>query len=214
MKPGVMLCGVVHVSRTDAPSPSHDEGFADFYAATYHATVAQVYTLVGVYADAEEVTQEAFARALQRWRQVSAYDLPAAWVRRVAVNLALNRLQRARRAARALVRLGPAPDVPPISADTLALAKALRTVPVHYRQVIVLHYVAELSVEEIAAELELPSGTVKTRLARGRRRLAKLLDDTEEDLGAGTARTAAGAPRRARRPDTALREVRLAPAGS
>ena len=49
-----------------------------------------------------------------------------------------------------------------------------------YRTVLVLHYLADLSVREIAAELDIPESTVKTRLARGRRRMAELLEPIQE----------------------------------
>jgi RNA polymerase sigma-70 factor (ECF subfamily) len=50
--------------------------------------------------------------------------------------------------------------------------RALRRLPLAQREVLVLHYVAELAVERIAVELRLPVGTVKSRLARGRAALA------------------------------------------
>ena len=71
---------------------------------------------------------------------------------------------------------------PPASVEALALAEALRTLPMHQRQAIVLHYLADLPVEEIAHLLAVPSGTVKSRLARGRRALAAKLGDPEEVL--------------------------------
>lgn len=172
-----------------------DEDFSCFYAATYRQVVAQIFALTGVFAEAEEVAQEAFARALRQWPKIESYDVPEAWVRRVAVNLARDRARRGRRAVAALLRLGPPQAVPPISVEDIALMDALRAIPMQYREVIVLHYVHGLSVTEIAVETEIPVGTVKTRLARGRRRLAVLLDDGtgERELpglaGAGRART-------------------------
>jgi RNA polymerase sigma-70 factor (ECF subfamily) len=62
--------------------------------------------------------------------------------------------------------------LPPVGAEHVDLVRALRKLPVAQREVLVLHYVAELAVERIAAELGLPAGTVKSRLARGRAALA------------------------------------------
>jgi RNA polymerase sigma-70 factor (ECF subfamily) len=59
--------------------------------------------------------------------------------------------------------------------------RALRRLPLAQREVLVLHYVAELAVEQVAAELRVPVGTVKSRLARGRAALAREL---ELDVGA------------------------------
>jgi RNA polymerase sigma-70 factor (ECF subfamily) len=47
--------------------------------------------------------------------------------------------------------------------------------------VVVLHYLADLPVADIAAQLGIPQGTVKSRLSRARDRLAGLLDDTGDD---------------------------------
>jgi RNA polymerase sigma-70 factor (ECF subfamily) len=73
---------------------------------------------------------------------------------------------------------------PPISVERLALAEALRTLPRNYRQVIVLHHLLELPVEQVARELGIPTGTVKGRLSRGRRALATRLDPAAEEVAA------------------------------
>ena len=62
----------------------------------------------------------------------------------------------------------------------MALAEALRALPMHQRQAIVLHHLADLPVEEVAATLGARAGTVKSWLARGRRTLAAQLGDPEE----------------------------------
>jgi RNA polymerase sigma-70 factor (ECF subfamily) len=67
-----------------------------------------------------------------------------------------------------------------LSADTLDLADALRRLPMGQRQAIVLHHLVGLTVNEVASQLRIPSGTVKTRLARGRAALARYLEAGEE----------------------------------
>ena len=57
-----------------------------------------------------------------------------------------------------------------------------RTLPRSYRQVIVLHHLLELPVEQVARELGIPTGTVKSRLSRGRRALAARLDPAAEEV--------------------------------
>ena len=81
--------------------------------------------------------------------------------------------------ARAILQLGP-PAVPSVSVETLALVQALGTLPVRQRQAIVLHYLADLPVEEVAGILTVSGGTVKSLLARGRRALAARLGEPEE----------------------------------
>ena len=159
-----------------------DDGFDEFYQSAFGRLVGQVYLVTGDLGDAEDVVQEAFARASVRWAQVRDYAGPEQWVRRVAMNLALDGLRRARRRLAVLARLGPSPVAPPISVERVALAEALRTLPRSYRQVIVLHHLLELPVEQVARELGIPTGTVKGRLSRGRRALAARLDPAAEEV--------------------------------
>ena len=151
------------------------QGFDAFYSASYRRIVGQVFALLGDLHEAEDVTQDAFAKASFHWSRIAAYDQPEAWVRRVAFNGAYNSTRRARRWLVALARHGPPADVPAASADHLDLHRALRRLSPRHREVLVLHYVAELAVERIAADLRLPVGTVKSRLARGRAALAQQL---------------------------------------
>jgi DNA-directed RNA polymerase specialized sigma24 family protein len=77
--------------------PVSDDSFAAFYTASYHRLLGQLFAVTGDLAEAENVLQEAYARAFVRWSRVRAYDLPEAWVRRVALNLAGMAAKRLRR---------------------------------------------------------------------------------------------------------------------
>ena len=68
----------------------------------------------------------------------------------------------------------------PVLDDTVALVTALRTLPERQRVVLVLHYLADLPVGQIAAELRCPIGSVKAWLSRGREGLALALKDSAE----------------------------------
>jgi RNA polymerase sigma-70 factor, ECF subfamily len=156
--------------------------FEEFYRACFDRLVGQLALVTGSMAEAEDVVQEAFLRAAGRWPSLRHYDVPEQWVRRVALRLAINQFRRARRRAAALVRLGPPPVTPPASADALALDAALRTLPIRHRQVIVLHYLLGLSVEEIGRELVMPVGTVKSQLHRARQALARQLAEPSQEV--------------------------------
>ncbi len=163
--------------------------FDEFYGATARRVMRHAYALTGNVADAQDVAQEAFARAWQRWDSVRKHESPEAWVRRVATNLATSRFRRDR-TARAAAHQLLAAEVPEISPDTVALVAALRRLPERQRVVLVLHYLADLPVGQIAADLRCPVGSVKGWLSRGRDALADLLDSGEiaADLRSGHAR--------------------------
>jgi RNA polymerase sigma-70 factor, ECF subfamily len=156
--------------------------FEEFYGGAVGRLLGQLVLVTGDLHEAEEVVQEAFARAFIHWSRLRDYEVPEAWVRRVAMNLAAERARRLRRRARAILRAGP-PHAPQVSVEALDLLMALRTLPIRQRQVLVLHHLVGMPVEEVARTLSLPSGTVKSALARGRRALAVLLDDLEEVPG-------------------------------
>jgi RNA polymerase sigma-70 factor (ECF subfamily) len=141
--------------------------------------VRALHALTGDLADAQDVVQEAYARAWQRWSTVSRYDAPEAWVRQVAWRLAVSRARRAKVGLVKLRRHGPPPDVPGLDPDRVALVAALSRISAAQRHAVVLHHVVGLSVAEVAAECGVPEGTVKARLSRGRAALAVLLSDEE-----------------------------------
>jgi RNA polymerase sigma-70 factor (ECF subfamily) len=159
-----------------------DRDFEDFYASNYGRLVVQLYAVTGNLPDAEDAVQEAFARASVHWGRVRAYELPEAWVRRVALNVAFTGLRRARRVMEVLTRAEPPPP-PPLPSATGELVEALGKLPLHFRQVLVLHYLAELPVERVAGELGIAVGTAKSRLARARDALARQLVDGGEEVG-------------------------------
>jgi RNA polymerase sigma-70 factor, ECF subfamily len=157
-----------------APADRASDGFAEFYAASFQGLATQVYVYTGDLGLAQDLVQEAFCRALPRWAKLSTYDDPVAWVRRVAFNLANNRWRRAKVAMRYLrgqreqLTEGPSPD-------RVAAVAALAQLPAVQRRAMVLHYLADVPVAEIAAQEGVAIGTVKSWLHRGRTALAGLL---------------------------------------
>ena len=132
-------------------------------------------------ADAEETAQEAFVRLIEHWPRVSRYEDPAAWLRTIAVRMLISRHRRSQVARRALPFLRSSAGVTPGGAPEtrLDLDAAFSQLPSEQRAVVVLHHLYDLSVEEIAAALRVPVGTVKSRLARARARLEPLLPEYE-----------------------------------
>jgi len=103
----------------------HD--FDEFYSATFHGLRSQLYAYLGDRAEAQDVVQEAFCRAFTRWKRISGYEDPVAWVRKVAWNLATSRFRKQRTAMNYLRGQreehldGPSPD-------RVALVRALATI--------------------------------------------------------------------------------------
>ena len=147
--------------------------FDEVYAAHYADLTVQLYAYFGDRQEAQDVVQEAFCRALSRWHAVSRYDDPVAWVRRVAWNLAVSKWRRARTAMTFLRRQRVAePRTEGPEPDRIALVAALGTLPETHRRAVVLRYLADMTVLEIAEREGVPEGTVKSWLHRGRAALA------------------------------------------
>jgi RNA polymerase sigma-70 factor (ECF subfamily) len=151
-----------------------DVEIQNLYAASYRRLLRQLIGVTGSLAEAEDVLQEAFVRGLDHPRRLLGADNPEAWLRTVAINLARSRWRRTQR----YVGLAPRLVEEPHHHDTdghVVLLEALRQLPAGQREVIALHYLADLSVAQVAETLGLPTGTVKARLSRGRAALSTLL---------------------------------------
>jgi RNA polymerase sigma-70 factor (ECF subfamily) len=134
---------------------------------------AQLYAFTGDALETQDLVQEAFIRAWQRWDKVGRYDDPVAWVRRVAWNLAMTRYRRLKIFRRVPgQRAAPPPPVPEFGLDRMVLVNALRSLPEQVRRALVLHYIADMSISDIVVEMGAPEGTVKSWLHRGRTELA------------------------------------------
>ena len=159
-----------------------EEAVRQAYEVHYRRLVTQVFGLVGDLAEAEDAVHEAFARVLAKPRPFLEADDAERWLRVAALNIARTRYRRRwlfdRLVRSGRVAVAPA-AVPGVSGDRVALVAALRRLAPPTREVVVLHHLADLSVAEIAATLDIPAGTVKARLARGRTALARLLSEEE-----------------------------------
>ena len=169
--------------------PVQTDGFGEFYEASYRRVVALVAAIVGDRHQAEDIAQEAYSRALTRWHRVARYELPEAWVRKVALRLTIDAARRTRRvrimsALLAVGQRGASSDRydrhDPLEAT--ALSVALMRLPLPQRQVLVLYYLADLPVDDIARDCGISVGTVRTRLAAARNRLHRELTESDEEV--------------------------------
>jgi RNA polymerase sigma-70 factor (ECF subfamily) len=150
------------------------------------------YWLTGSRAEAEDVVQEA---CLRSWRSAAREPAdPRAWLLAIVRNLAWTRLRRragagnvvpfeeaARELDRATTTVPGAEAALATRQRGQALRQALAALPAPFREVVVLRDIEELSYREIAGLLDLPVGTVMSRLARGRARLRALLSGEAAD---------------------------------
>jgi RNA polymerase sigma-70 factor (ECF subfamily) len=153
----------------------------ELYDASYRRLVVQIYAICGNVAEAEDAVQDAFVTALRKKSQLARVDNPEAWVRTVALNSVRHGWRHASVVRRYQAKV-PGPQGPvEVGPEHVAIVRALEEVDADQREAVVLHYLADLPVADIAAQLGIPQGTVKSRLSRARDRLAGLLDDTGDD---------------------------------
>jgi RNA polymerase sigma-70 factor (ECF subfamily) len=158
------------------PAPEYSWFFRDQYRAVLRAA----YLILGDAGRAEEITQEAFVQLLVHWRKVSRYERPEAWVRRVAIRLAVraSRRDRLRTALEGQAQARGDAQRPP----DVDLADALGSLSVRQRACVLLFYVEDRPIAEVAQILGISEGSAKTHLHRARQRLATLLrEEVDED---------------------------------
>jgi RNA polymerase sigma-70 factor (ECF subfamily) len=165
------------VARRCGAGASAEAEFTAFYQARFSDLAGQLFALTGDSSEAHDLVQEAFVRAWQRWSTVSGYEDPVGWIRRVAWNLAMSRHRRMRLFRRWAQHAWVPEAMPETGPDRVVLVAALRKVSPRQRRALVLRYLADLPIAEIAAEIGAAEGTVKALLHRGRRELAQHLAD-------------------------------------
>jgi RNA polymerase sigma-70 factor (ECF subfamily) len=166
------------VTTGEAVSAAQD--VAALYTATGRRLVGLLVSVRASPSLAEDLLQEAYAKLVPRWDRVQRYDNPEAWVRTVALRRYLSHERRARVFRRHAPGLTARESTEGPSPDRVTVELALASLPVQQRVVVVLHYVLDLPVGEIAMQLKVPAGTVKSRLARARAALADLIGDDDD----------------------------------
>jgi len=155
--------------------------FEQLYTHFAPSLTRAVLALTGDLGEAQDVVQETFTRAWTRRATFSAIAEPHAWLRTVAMRLAVSRWRRTRNSARAWLLRRDEQDAGEISPDSVALVTALQGIPHAQRTAVVLHYLYDLPLDQIAEETSSSVASVKSRLFRARRSLAHLLTDQLEE---------------------------------
>jgi RNA polymerase sigma-70 factor (ECF subfamily) len=147
------------------------------FRASFPPVVRVAYLIVGDWEVAREVAQDAFVQLLVHWPTVSTHENRGAWVRRVAI----------RRAVR--IRSRSAPPVAGFDREAsdgavetaIDLRRAILSLPRRQRATVVLYYLCDLPVVEVAEALGCAEGTAKTYLHRARQQLGLLLKEEVDD---------------------------------
>jgi len=152
--------------------------------AQHHQTVYRyAYRLTGSVPDAEDLTQQVFLTAQQKLEQLRAEEAAQSWLFAILRNAFFKTRQRRRPVPAGSLRLqiDTVPEVipQPEAIDREQLQQALDELPEKYRLVVTMFYFESCSYREIADRLEVPIGTVMSRLARAKGRLRASLFERE-----------------------------------
>ncbi len=146
------------------------------------------YLFTGDPDEAEDIAQDTFIRAFNAIQRVDPHRPFRPWVLSITANLARNRLRGIKRYLAALQRFATGnldklrPSGPPETSDARALWEMIRRQSLEDQQVIYLRYFLELSEDETAAALGIPTGTVKSRLHRALQRLRTRLEQENAEV--------------------------------
>lgn len=155
------------------------EEYAWFFRGEYERVLRTVFLVVGERESARDVTQEAFIRLLRNWKKVSTYDRPDAWIRHVAVRLAVQ-LVRRRRLQEQLAPVAEPDDT--LDPTVWDVQHAVRELPAMQRAAVALFYFEDRPSTEIADILDCSESTVRVHLHRARRKLATALKESRLDV--------------------------------
>ena len=151
--------------------------YSAFFLREFGPVVRTVTLMLRDEARAEEIAQDAFVQLYLNWAKISRYERPDAWVRRVAIRLAVRAIRRER--LWALVRGSLVRD-DDSRQSPLDVPGAVRRLPAKQRVAIVLHYYEDRPVADIATILGCAQATARVHLHRGRKRLAELLGEDDD----------------------------------
>lgn len=186
-QPGRLL---IRVCRCEAGDCMTDDDYEVFFRSAYPKLVAYGASMSAPRGIAQELAQETLLRAYRRMEEVSVLESPDGWCRRVMSNLLIDQY-RSRTAERAAVdrlgsisaidRAGMGTDDPERSVAHDRWTEIIDSLTMRQRCIATLFYVDDLSVADVATELAISTGSVKSTLSQVRRRLGRVLGGTVEN---------------------------------
>lgn len=165
-------------TETGADAATRAEAdFVGLFRAEYRPLVHLIYLIVHDREQARDIAQEAFVQLFTRWRRISKYERPDAWVRRVAIRMAVRAIRRERLRRRREHQFDGARPLGPVDIDVL---RAVAKLPASQRAAVVLFYLEDRPLAEVAEILACSEVTARVHLHRARRRLAEILGGEQE----------------------------------
>ena len=155
-----------------------DDAYARLFQVEFPHVRRTVYLMIHDAEAAEDLTQEAFVQALLHWSKVCRYERPDAWVRRVAIRLAVRHLKRESKRVLVEASMESAGAAQGLDLDVI---NAIRHLPPQQRAVLVLYYYEDRPMKEIADVLGISESTGSVHLHRARRTLAARLGEVVLD---------------------------------
>jgi RNA polymerase sigma-70 factor (sigma-E family) len=146
-----------------------DASFETLYREQLNSMVRLAYAILYDRGVAEDVVHEAFIKVARSWHRI---DSPEPYLRRAVVNESISRIRRRGREG-AYRPDPPSPVLPPELDETW---RALERLPTRQRTALALRYYADLTVDQVAAAMNVPSGTVKSLIHRGLTSLKEVLE--------------------------------------
>lgn len=166
--PGMPYVSEATIAVTFAPPSNLRAEFGAHLEATYPRLVAQLCMITLDAGQAQELVQDAYARAWQRWSGVRELPDPTGWIRALAVRSSANRWRRLLRLRRPRPAASASTDP-----DHVAVLEALAQLTPHRRRALVLSDVAHLPIAEVARVEDITAVVAEARVLRGRDELAR-----------------------------------------
>ncbi|MCY4123001.1 MAG: RNA polymerase sigma factor [Acidobacteria bacterium] len=183
-----------------------DQSAWDAIVSRYRRKVFNVaYTFVGRHDEAEDLTQDIFLKVFKALRTFDRRANFTTWIISVSRNLCIDHYRRVRKEREVVDRRVDASELTPVAGGVDAFARldrfdrrallrdALSALPETLRTAVAMRDLQELSYQEIARRLDLPDGTVKSRINRGRHELARQVLRIEQARRAGSPERVGGA---------------------
>jgi RNA polymerase sigma-70 factor, ECF subfamily len=161
-------------SLSHEPPPVDSLDFETFFRTEFERVGRALLVLTWNHSEAEDLAQEAFVRAYERWDRVGRMESPTGYVYRTALNLSRSRLRRTLIRARRLLTFS-SPEEADVTSATVAardeISRVLARLPSGQREAVVLVEVMGMTAEEAGSILRVKPATVRVRLSRARTRL-------------------------------------------